>query len=1152
MNNQDLWKYFVDASYEAGITTDEEGNQKQAAYSLYTAFYEKHHKYSELKSNLIKDYFRKKEQKKLGFTSNEALDHEISAKFGEEASACIENRPMINDAQRRAIKNGLVQPVTLVQGPPGTGKTEMILNFLAVITRLSPDSTVAVVSCNSEALSNITDALAAIKERAIKNNTPNDIMVEVCDRCAILGNKDKRKEWSSKVDQKFISNMGQYVFKRTLLESYPIFTSTIHSLPNIFSKEDLFDYVIIDECSQVSVSLGLVAMEYAKHLMLVGDNLQLQAIISKEALEKAGKLPKDKQDYFEEEGKSFLKACETLFPDAPSVLLNQHYRCHQSIANFCNEYVYAAHDSRLEVKTHTPEVEMDDCRIDITWYDGVYMEKPDLFLTEEKKEEYAEKQGPLELDKVDEKIPDKKIPSQKNNFRQIDIFIKEMLPGLKEKLNGSNPPTICVLAPFRFQLQLLQERLEKELSRELELSEDMDLDNDRLNAASTSNNDSSGLPSLSIHKAQGKGYDIVYVMTVEDDYKCTRAPWGQNMRIINVAVSRAKKELHIITSRIWIPQYIQKKLPEFKDKEDKLLSPLPMCIKNCLGENPDEEDEKAFYQNWIGEREEKVYESKENFYIGRLCQWVYDNWGAGEQNNKFGSFGFRQAKKNRIFDSFTGNDKIDFYKRIRNVLTDGNPNLDRDNIAMNTSLNDAPQLAEALKNVKEPKNMPVSEQKCEPLNDADFNRKDFIFVCKDNYIKVIIHVLDCRYRDACKEEYGFLERLQWRIAKTSGKRKYIEIPTNGEFGDDVEEILKKYDDSSNALIFKENPVIKLLKSKTWECLNAVMDVLYNDDKFRFVNTVDQEENIRIINALKLNYGKATDVVYKESALLPPLTQQYYLCRYGTAYAFEYALMYDIVFRCAEAKEFQIMSLGCGSCIDALAAWYSRERLEKETALKYKGVDCVKWDVSFLDCILEYFDTASVVEQDIVGYFKKPENKRISSNIIFLPKILNELDRDTKKNLLAAAEDCSLDPNVDEYYFCASHNSSAAEEGSNVLEQFINALGNHEQYSYNVSVSSFFDFDKDESFKNMWGLKKEKMLTDTNNDGICKFNRELPYPERKIQNLNADFLDSDTDDKMKKAVNDLKNMNEKAKREFRHRITKVDEIAFQIIRLKKMN
>ncbi len=324
MDYQDLWDYFVNTSRETGRIIDENGDEKQAAYSLYTAFYEKHYEYSELNNELIKGFFGEKE---LRFTEEKNLDNKISAIFGENALSYIKSRP-INPDQQQALKNGLVQPVALVQGPPGTGKTEMILNFLAAVTALSPDSTIAVVSCNAEALRNITDALEERKEQAINSGDPNNIMAKVCRRCAILGSKSKRREWSERVDRRFISDEDKCIFKYKLLEEFPIFTSTIHSLPKIFSSyPQHFDYVIIDECSQVSVSLGLVAMAHAKHLMLVGDNLQLQAIIDKRASEKTEEEYESVKKYLEEEDKSFPQTCENLFPNAPNIMLRDHYRC---------------------------------------------------------------------------------------------------------------------------------------------------------------------------------------------------------------------------------------------------------------------------------------------------------------------------------------------------------------------------------------------------------------------------------------------------------------------------------------------------------------------------------------------------------------------------------------------------------------------------------------------------------------------------------------------------------------------------------------------------------------------------------------------------------------------------------------------------------
>lgn len=1128
MNDQNyyknIWKYFVDTSYETGEIIDEEKKKKQAAYSLYTAFYEKNNEYSELKSDLIGGFFG---EKKLPFINKEKVGDEIKKQFGENANACIEGKP-VNSDQLQAIKNGLIQPVTLVQGPPGTGKTEMILNFLAVITELSPDSKVAVVSCNSEALSNINDALDERKTKAIDNGDPENIMVKVCDRRAKLGNKEKRREWSQRVDREFIGSDTDSIFKFKLLERYPIFTSTIHSLPKIFSKyPDLFDYVIIDECSQVSVSLGLVAMAFAKRLMLVGDDLQLRAIIDERAIANTKKRDEAERKYLEQSDKSFLNACETLFPNAPKIMLKDHYRCHPSIGNFCNKYVY---EGELNVKTDTPGEEKDDLRIGIIYYDGEFMEsqksqqkdrqKDGRTLTEKNRREYEKNKKPLDPPQANEKTP-----SQRCNYRQIGIFLEECLPLLKDKIESARraekPLSICVLAPFRCQLEVLRDELNK-LDEFKNLLEEIEIDSDPNSDEKKQKTDNENdLQSLSIHKAQGRGYDIVYLMTVEDNHNNGGAPWGQKMRTINVAVSRAKKELYVFTSRIWIPRYIQKELPDFKTT-----APLPSCLDERLSNRKDE-DEEAFYDRVFAKCTEKD-ESKENFYIGRLCKWIYDTWGVKEHNNKYGKFGFRKAATICAFDVFTNG--ADHHEIIKNALLANRPDLSKDDIKTHASLSEAPELVEKLKALRD--NVDFKEK---TLGDADFAVRDFIFICKDNRIKVIVHILDKNYRNACLEKYGFFLRLKDCIKQTRGKNKYIAIPTNGIPGCEVEKILEKYDQSRDDLFFEENHVIMLLKSRTAECLDVVSETLYIHGEFKLVPPLS-EENAKIYEALKLNYSNAKDVKYEL------LTQQYYLCRCGTAYAFEYALMYDIVFGSSKAARFDILSLGCGSCIDALAAEYSRERLGENRPLSYRGVDREKWAVGFLDEIGKYFDNKpeAVELNDIVEYFKAPENRLIGSNVIFFPKILNELSDEALEELLSAAQNCSLDTDVDEFYFCISHAKKSAEKYSGYAKRFIKALGNSGQYT-DVSVSSFF---KDDGFGSRWGLKDKNLLVEES--GICSFNRE-----ENVNKLNPDFSDTRTDGIMTGIVKNLKKTDkEKAEEMFRHRIKTVREIAFQVIKLEK--
>ncbi len=57
--------------------------------------------------------------------------------------------------------------------------------------------------------------------------------------------------------------------------------------------------------------------------------------------------------------------------------------------------------------------------------------------------------------------------------------------------------------------------------------------------------------------SQGRGYNYAYIMTVEDAVK---NPWSQKKEIVNVAVSRAKEKICVITSSSWMSKEMQKEL----------------------------------------------------------------------------------------------------------------------------------------------------------------------------------------------------------------------------------------------------------------------------------------------------------------------------------------------------------------------------------------------------------------------------------------------------------------------------------------------------------------------------------------------------------------------------------------------------------------
>ncbi len=126
------------------------------------------------------------------------------------------------------------------------------------------------------------------------------------------------------------------------LKEYPVVLSTTYSAKNCISKDMVFDYVIIDESSQVDIKTGALALSCAMNAVIVGDDKQLPNVISpKETLAlNAIKATYNVADKYNAATHSFLQSCIDVFSDAPVTQLREHYRCHPKIIEFCNQRFY--------------------------------------------------------------------------------------------------------------------------------------------------------------------------------------------------------------------------------------------------------------------------------------------------------------------------------------------------------------------------------------------------------------------------------------------------------------------------------------------------------------------------------------------------------------------------------------------------------------------------------------------------------------------------------------------------------------------------------------------------------------------------------------------------------------------------------------------
>ena len=126
------------------------------------------------------------------------------------------------------------------------------------------------------------------------------------------------------------------------IKDYPVVLSTTYSLRASLSSGFVYDYVIVDEASQVDLATGALALSCAKKTVIVGDLKQLPNVVNDEQKQITDSVFEQYglSEAYRYSDHSLLSSVVSLFPNAPHVLLKEHYRCHPEIIGFCNQRFY--------------------------------------------------------------------------------------------------------------------------------------------------------------------------------------------------------------------------------------------------------------------------------------------------------------------------------------------------------------------------------------------------------------------------------------------------------------------------------------------------------------------------------------------------------------------------------------------------------------------------------------------------------------------------------------------------------------------------------------------------------------------------------------------------------------------------------------------
>ena len=134
-------------------------------------------------------------------------------------------------------------------------------------------------------------------------------------------------------------------FRRNSTEftrEYPVVLSTTYSIKGTLSIDHIYDYLIVDEASQVDLATGVLAFSCARNIVIVGDLKQLPNVLTGDDIRTSDaiwqKYSLDERYRFSTH--SLLSSALETWQNAPVTLLREHYRCHPKIINFCNQKFY--------------------------------------------------------------------------------------------------------------------------------------------------------------------------------------------------------------------------------------------------------------------------------------------------------------------------------------------------------------------------------------------------------------------------------------------------------------------------------------------------------------------------------------------------------------------------------------------------------------------------------------------------------------------------------------------------------------------------------------------------------------------------------------------------------------------------------------------
>ena len=326
--------------------------------------------------------------------------------------------------------------------------------------------------------------ISSLKTR-LENKSYKSLMEQYTDLSSKLFKAVLHKKYSKNARGNYTVRNFKYNFQN-FIQDYPVILSTTHSIMTSISENYLFDYMIIDEASQVDLVTASLALACSKNVVIVGDVKQLPQIVPTE-IEKIS----DEIFYSINLGETYNYSKYSIIASLMKLydeellktLLSEHYRCHPKIIGFCNEKFY---DNQLIIMT---EENPEDTPLKL------YKTTPG---NHARKDKFGDEKGWY-------------------NLRQIEVIRDEIIDAQYPDCSE-----VGIISPYRKHVTETNRLIRKS---ELEVD--------------------------TVHKFQGREKNTIIFTTVANDL----TPFVDDANLINVAVSRAVKELIVVTSNRLFKQH---------------------------------------------------------------------------------------------------------------------------------------------------------------------------------------------------------------------------------------------------------------------------------------------------------------------------------------------------------------------------------------------------------------------------------------------------------------------------------------------------------------------------------------------------------------------------------------------------------------------